>query len=99
MNRVLNNRVRILSRSCGQKIRGLKDRQHRPSLIVADGVEDLDWVRCQQNRDKSDRVDARRHPDGDAISTRCFKQAMLISECNGRISELQAKGHIIQTSS
>jgi predicted phage terminase large subunit-like protein len=55
MNCVLDNGVRILSRSRGQKIRGIKHRQHRPSLIVADDVEDLDWVRTQENRDKSDR--------------------------------------------
>jgi predicted phage terminase large subunit-like protein len=55
MNCVLDNGVRILSRSRGQKIRGLKHRQHRPKLIVADDVEDLDWVRTQENRDKSDR--------------------------------------------
>jgi predicted phage terminase large subunit-like protein len=55
MNCVLDNGVRILSRSRGQKVRGLKHRQHRPSLIVADDVEGLDWVRTQENRDKSDR--------------------------------------------
>jgi hypothetical protein len=55
MNCVLDNGVRILSRSRGQKVRGVKHRQHRPSLIVADDVEDLDWVRTQENRDKSDR--------------------------------------------
>ena len=55
MNCVLDNRVRILSRSRGQKIRGVKHRQYRPSLIIADDVEDLDWVRTQENRDKSDR--------------------------------------------
>ena len=55
MNCVLDNGVRILSRSRGQKVRGMKHRQHRPSLVVADDVEDLDWVRTQENRDKSDR--------------------------------------------
>ena len=55
MNCVLDNGVRILSRSRGQKLRGLKHRQFRPSLIIADDVEDLDWVRTQENRDKSDR--------------------------------------------
>jgi predicted phage terminase large subunit-like protein len=55
MNCVLDNGVRILSRSRGQKVRGLKHRQHRPSLVVADDVEGLDWVRTQENRDKSDR--------------------------------------------
>jgi hypothetical protein len=54
-NCVLDNGVRILSRSRGQKIRGLKHRQHRPKLVVADDVEDLKWVRTQENRDKSDR--------------------------------------------
>jgi predicted phage terminase large subunit-like protein len=54
-NCVLDNGVRILARSRGQKVRGLKHRQHRPSLIVADDVEDIDWVRTQENRDKSDR--------------------------------------------
>lgn len=50
--------MRVLSRSRGQKIRGLKHRQHRPSLIIADDVEGLDWVRTQENRDKSDRCSA-----------------------------------------
>jgi len=54
-NSVLDNGVRILARSRGQKVRGLKHRQHRPSLIVADDVEDIDWVRTQENRDKSSR--------------------------------------------
>ena len=45
MNCVLDNGVRILSRSRGQKVRGVKHRQHRPSLVVGDDVEDLDWRR------------------------------------------------------
>jgi hypothetical protein len=40
----------------------------------------------------------RRHPNGDGVSARYFKQVLLISECNGRISELRAKGHDIETS-
>jgi hypothetical protein len=40
----------------------------------------------------------RRHSTGDGVSTRYFKQVMLISECNGRISELRGKGHQIETS-
>lgn len=55
MNCVLDSGVRILSRSRGQKVRGLKHRQHRPSLVIADDVEDLDWVRTQENRDTTDR--------------------------------------------
>jgi hypothetical protein len=40
----------------------------------------------------------RRHPTGDGVSARYFKQVMLISEVNGRISELRNKGHVIETS-
>ena len=40
----------------------------------------------------------RHHETGDGVSTRYFKQVMLISEVNGRISELRGKGHEIETS-
>jgi hypothetical protein len=40
----------------------------------------------------------RRHPTGGGISARYFKQVMLISEVNGRISELRSKGYDIETS-
>jgi hypothetical protein len=40
----------------------------------------------------------RHHPSGDGVSARYFKQVMLISEVNGRISELRAKGRDIETS-
>lgn len=39
----------------------------------------------------------KRLPYGDAVSARYFKQVLLISECNGRISELRGKGHQIET--
>ena len=34
----------------------------------------------------------RRHPSGNGVSARYFKQVLFISEVNGRISELRAKG-------
>jgi len=40
----------------------------------------------------------RRHSSGDGVSARYFKQVLLVSECNGRISELRAKGCDIETS-
>jgi hypothetical protein len=40
----------------------------------------------------------RRHHSGDGISTRYFKQVMMVSECNGRLSELKARGYNIETS-
>ncbi len=36
--------------------------------------------------------------DNDWVSTRYFKQEMLISECNGRLSELKNEGYNIETS-
>jgi hypothetical protein len=40
----------------------------------------------------------RRHETGHGISSRYFKQVMLISEVDGRISELRSKGYVIETS-
>lgn len=54
-NLVLSNGVRILARSRGQKVRGLRHLQHRPKLVVVDDPEDGEWVRTKENRDKSDR--------------------------------------------
>ena len=34
----------------------------------------------------------------ECVSARYFKQALLVSECNGRISELRSKGYDIETS-
>jgi len=50
-NMLLANDVRILARSRGQKIRGLKHRQYRPRAVVIDDPEDLKWVRSKENRD------------------------------------------------
>jgi phage terminase large subunit-like protein len=54
-NIVLSNGVRILARSRGQKVRGLRHLQHRPKLVVIDDPEDGEWVRTKENRDKTDR--------------------------------------------
>jgi predicted phage terminase large subunit-like protein len=54
-NLLLDNGVRILARSRGQKVRGIRHRQYRPRLIVLDDPEDLDAVKTKENRDKSDK--------------------------------------------
>jgi len=54
-NMLLSNGVRILARSRGQKVRGLKHHQHRPKLVVCDDVEDLEWTQKKENRDKTER--------------------------------------------
>lgn len=51
----LGNGVRILARSRGQKVRGLKHRQHRPKLVIIDDPEDAEWARTKENRDKTER--------------------------------------------
>lgn len=53
-NVLLENGVRILSRSRGQKVRGLRHREFRPRLIVVDDPEDREWVKEKENRDKTD---------------------------------------------
>jgi len=54
-NMLLSNGVRILARSRGQKVRGLKHHQHRPKSVIIDDVEDLEWVQKKENRDKTER--------------------------------------------
>jgi phage terminase large subunit-like protein len=54
-NIVLSNGVRILARSRGQKVRGLRHLQHRPKLVVVDDPEDGEWIRTKENRDKTER--------------------------------------------
>lgn len=53
-NMLLSNGVRILARSRGQKVRGLRHRQHRPSLVPIDDPEDLQWIKTKENRDKTE---------------------------------------------
>lgn len=52
-NLFLNNGVRIMSRSRGQKIRGLRHLQYRPDLVIADDVENIEDVRTKEQRDKT----------------------------------------------
>lgn len=54
-NLLLSNDVRILSRSRGQKLRGLKHRQFRPRLVIVDDPEDSVWVKTKENRDKTEK--------------------------------------------
>jgi predicted phage terminase large subunit-like protein len=54
-NMVLGNGVRIMARSRGQKVRGLRHRQDRPKLVLLDDPEDLEWVRKKENRDATER--------------------------------------------
>jgi phage terminase large subunit-like protein len=54
-NIVLSNGVRILARSRGQKVRGLRHLQYRPKLVVIDDPEDGEWIRTKENRDKTHR--------------------------------------------
>lgn len=52
---MLSNNVYLMGRSRGQKVRGLRWRQYRPELMILDDVEALEWVRKQDNRDKTER--------------------------------------------
>lgn len=50
----LANGTRILARSRGQRIRGLRHREFRPDLIVADDIETSEHVRTKDRRDKTE---------------------------------------------
>ena len=53
-NVLLRSGVRILSRSSGQEVRGMRHMQYRPELIIADDVEDIESVRTKEQRDKTE---------------------------------------------
>lgn len=54
-NMLLENGVRIMARSRGQKFRGLRHRASRPKLVIVDDPEDAEWVKVRDNRNKTDR--------------------------------------------
>lgn len=54
-NVILDNGVRIMSRSRGQKVRGLRHKQSRPKAIIVDDPEDREWIETKENRDKTDK--------------------------------------------
>jgi predicted phage terminase large subunit-like protein len=45
--------VRIIGRSRGQNIRGIRHRQYRPDLIIVDDPENLKQVKKKENRDST----------------------------------------------
>jgi len=50
----LVNGTRIIARSRGQRIRGLRHREDRPDLVICDDVETTDHVRTKDRRDKTE---------------------------------------------
>jgi hypothetical protein len=83
-NCVLDNGVRILARSRGQKVRGLKHRQHRPALVVADDVVDLEWVRTHMDS-LNDMTPSTASRGGSAVTSLCRRS---LSDTIGNMSVL-----------
>lgn len=54
-NILLANSCRIMGRSRGQKIRGLRHRQWRPDLAIIDDPEEAEKVQKKEYRDKTER--------------------------------------------
>lgn len=52
-NLLLSNGVRIIGRSRGQNIRGIRHKQYRPDLVIVDDPENLQQVKTKENRDKT----------------------------------------------
>ena len=53
-NILFTNGVRIMARSRGQKIRGLRHRQHRVKLLVMDDIEERKKVNSKKYRDETE---------------------------------------------
>lgn len=54
-NILLANGCRILGRSRGQKIRGLRHKQYRPDLVIIDDPEEREKVQRKEYRDKTEQ--------------------------------------------
>jgi len=52
---ISNYNAKIIGRSTGQKVRGIRYKQWRPDLIVVDDIEDQEMVRTIEQRDKTYR--------------------------------------------
>ena len=52
---ILRNGVKILGLSRGQRIRGRRHREHRPSLVVVDDPEEIQKVDKKEYRDKTEK--------------------------------------------
>lgn len=52
---ISNYNAKIIGRSTGQKVRGIRYKQWRPDLIVIDDIEDQKMVRTIEQRDKTYR--------------------------------------------
>ena len=50
-----NYDAKIVGKSTGQKVRGLRYKQWRPDLIIIDDIEDLEMIRTKEQRDKTHR--------------------------------------------
>ena len=47
--------TRVVGKSAGQKVRGIRYKQWRPDVIIADDIENLEAIRTKENRDKTYR--------------------------------------------
>lgn len=54
-NLLLANGSRIMARSRGQRIRGLRHQQYRPDLVIIDDPEELEKVQKKEYRDRTER--------------------------------------------
>lgn len=80
-NILLANGCRIMGRSRGQKIRGLRHKEYRPDLVIGDDIEEVDKVQKKEYRDKTENW-----LRGTVIPA--------IEELNGRLIVLGNKLHV-----
>lgn len=53
-NLVLPNGARIMGRSRGQRVRGIRHKEARPDLFIGDDIESMEDVRTKERRDRTD---------------------------------------------
>lgn len=98
-----NYDVKIVGKSTGQKVRGIRYKQWRPDLIIIDDIEDLEMIRTKEQRDKTHRwLTGNVIPSGERGKTKyilignLLHSDAIMSRIKTEIKEKDREGRIVE---
>jgi hypothetical protein len=90
-------RFKIMAVSIDQSVRGLRHKQYRPDLMIADDIEDLQSVKTKEGRDKTyGWVKGELIPAGDTQTQVVFIGNLLHEDCLLKRLEREIKSNELQ---
>jgi phage terminase large subunit-like protein len=92
-----NHNAKIMAVSIDQSVRGLRHKQYRPDLMIADDIEDLQSVKTKEGRDKTyGWVKGELIPAGDIQTQVVFIGNLLHEDCLLKRLEREIKSNELQ---